>query len=317
VGAFNQVDKQGKEWNNPYEWLASFNMKSIKKHWACSLAGTGFCPICHHDGDKHLPVDCPLLVELNLKLVKGPPPAAAPAPAPPGHVLAASPPPEGHSTVTDKALASDLSGSVDVPLGLVATVADKEYNLGDNFCWEGNKYGVGFIGTSAIGRKSNNNAALYLSCLHAVVKATPHFSVSQDSPSMCPESCMSSLPSVSSLCCLILSCKLSSIIARMSAASILPGSGCCFTFADSGATDHMPLDKSAFISYKLMTNLQVRMGNNSYPPVLGQGYAVISLNGQHILVRNALHASGLVVPLYSLRTHFTQHGCGFIGASGI
>jgi hypothetical protein len=27
------VDKQGKEWNNPYECLASFNIKSVKKQW--------------------------------------------------------------------------------------------------------------------------------------------------------------------------------------------------------------------------------------------------------------------------------------------
>jgi hypothetical protein len=189
AAASSQVDKQGKEWNNLYEWLASFNIKGMKKHWTCLLAGTGFCPICHRDGDKYLLVNCPLLAELNLKLVKGPPPAAAPAPASPGHVPAASPSPGGRSTVADKALVSGLSGSVDVPLGLVATVADKEYDSGDDFCWEGDEYGVGFTGPSAIGRNSNNNIALYSSCLHAVVEATPHFSVSQDSPSMCPESC--------------------------------------------------------------------------------------------------------------------------------
>jgi hypothetical protein len=60
------------------------------------------------------------------------------------------------------------------------------------------------------------------------------------------------------------------------------------------------------------------MGNNSYLPVLGQGLVVISLNGQRILVWNVLHVQGLVVPLlYSLRAHFTQPGCGFIGANGI
>jgi hypothetical protein len=126
-----------------------------------------------------------------------------------------------------------------------------------------------------------------------------------------------SLPSVSSLRCLVLSRKLSSIIAHMSAASILPGSGCRFTVADSGATDHMLPDKSAFISYKLVTNLQVQMGNNSYLPVLGQGLAVISLNGQRIIVWNALYVPGLVVPLFSLRAHFSQQGCGFIRALGV
>jgi hypothetical protein len=202
-------------------------------------------------------------------------------------------------------------------LGLVATVVDEEYNLGDNFCWEGNEYGVGFTGPSAVGRNSNNNVALYPSCFHAFVEATPHFLVSQDSPSMCPGSCTPSLPSVSSLRCIVLSSKLSSNIDHMSAASILPGFGRRFTVADSGATDHMLPDKSAFISYKLVTNLQVRMGNNYYLPILGQGSAIISLNGQRILVRNALHIPGLVVPVDSLCAYFTQHGCGFIGASGV
>jgi hypothetical protein len=239
-----QEDKQGKEWNSLYEWLASFNIKGIKKRWTCSLAGTVFCPICHCDGDKHLPVDCPLLVELSLRLVKGPSLAAAPALAPPGHVPMASPSPGGQSAVADRVSASDLSGSGDVPPGLVATVADKEYNLGDDFCWEGNEYGVGFTGPSATERNSNTNVALYPSCLHAVVEATPHFLVSQDSPSMCPGSCAPSRPLFSCcITCLGLSHKLSSIIERMSAASILPGSGCRFTDADSGATDHMLPDK--------------------------------------------------------------------------
>jgi hypothetical protein len=103
----------------------------------------------------------------------------------------------------------------------------------------------------------------------------------------------------------------------MSAASILPTLGSRFTVADSGATNHMFPDKSAFISYKLVSNLQVCMGNNSFLPVLGRGTAIISLNGQRVLVRNALHVLGLVVPLYSLRVHCLQRGCGFIGASSV
>jgi hypothetical protein len=103
----------------------------------------------------------------------------------------------------------------------------------------------------------------------------------------------------------------------MLSALIFPTLGHCFTVANSGATDHMFHDKSAFISYRLVINLQVRMGNNSFLPVLGRGLAVISLNGQRILVRNALYVPGLVAPLYSLRAHFAQPGCSFIGASGV
>jgi hypothetical protein len=104
----------------------------------------------------------------------------------------------------------------------------------------------------------------------------------------------------------------------MSAASILPKSGRCFTVADSGATNHMFPDKLAFIiSYKLVRNLQVRMGNNLFLPVLGCSLAIISINGQRVLVRNTLHMPGLVVPLYSLRAHCVQPGCSFIRASGV
>jgi hypothetical protein len=150
------------------------------------LAGTGLCPICHRNGEKHMPANCPLHVELNFKLVRGPPPAAAAAPAlvPSGHVTVASPSPGGSYVVADAALTSGLSGTVDIPLELVATVADEEYNLGNDFCWKGNEYGVDFTGPSAIWHNSNNTVALYPSCLHAVVEATPHFSVSQDFPSM-------------------------------------------------------------------------------------------------------------------------------------
>ena len=86
-----------------------------------------------------------------------------------------------------------------------------------------------------------------------------------------------------------------------------------FAVADTGATDHMIPDKSCFISYKSVSGLSVCMGNNSFVPVLGRGTAIFSLNGKRVLVQNVLHVPGLAVPLYSLRTHVTQRGCGFIG----
>ena len=84
--------------------------------------------------------------------------------------------------------------------------------------------------------------------------------------------------------------------------------------ADTGATDHMVPDRSAFILYKTLWNLRVRMGNNSFAPVLGRGTAIISLNGQRILIRHVLHVPALRVPLYSLRAHLRQRGCGFVGS---
>jgi hypothetical protein len=64
-------------------------------------------------------------------------------------------------------------------------------------------------------------------------------------------------------------------------------------------------NKSCFISYKSVSGLLLRMGNNSSIPVFGRGTATFALNGKCLLVRNILHTPGLAVPLYSIRTHFT------------
>jgi hypothetical protein len=121
------ANKHGKEWRSPYEWLASFDIKSVRKRWTCLLAGNGFCPICHCDKDKHAPAACPLLAELNLKLILVSPPAGPPAAAP---APAASPSPGGYSAVADEA--STSTGSATAPSGLVATVKG-EYNFDNNF----------------------------------------------------------------------------------------------------------------------------------------------------------------------------------------
>ena len=85
--------------------------------------------------------------------------------------------------------------------------------------------------------------------------------------------------------------------------------------ADTGATpDHMVPDRGAFISYKSIHGFHVHMGNNSFAPVLGRGMVIISLNSQCLLIRNVLHVPGLRVPLYSLRAHLRQSGCGFLGS---
>ncbi len=86
--------------------------------------------------------------------------------------------------------------------------------------------------------------------------------------------------------------------------------GLWLVVADTGAMDHMVPNRSAFISYKAVRNLCVRMGNNSYAPVLGRGTAIISLN----LIWNVLQVPTLRVPLYSLRAHICHRGCGFVGS---
>jgi hypothetical protein len=300
------VDCQGKNRNNPYEWLSKLNIDSIKQRWKRSLAGNGFCPICHSDVDRHAPVSCPLLVKLNLKLIQvnlpaSGPPAAAPA-------LAASPSPWGGSAVANDASAFSFMGLANAPSGLVDLVAE-EYDSDDHYRWDGDECGVEFS-VSSMFPKTNNNVALYHpSCNHAVVKALP--------PPLAPLP-LCPLPVTSSAMHIVLSKHLTSIIKQMLAASIfLASGGRCFTVNDSGATDHMFPDKLAFISYKLVSNLQVWMGNNSFLPVLVRGLAIILLNGQRVLVRNVLHVPGLVIPLYSLYAHCVQPSCGFIGALGV
>jgi len=86
---------------------------------------------------------------------------------------------------------------------------------------------------------------------------------------------------------------------------------------DTGATDHMLPDKSAFIYYHQVSGRRVRMGNNSFAPILGHGLAIISLNGRKILIQDCLHVPDLRNPLYSLRAHQCKRGCGFIGMYGL
>jgi hypothetical protein len=215
--------------------------------------------------------------------------------------------------MADEASTLSSKGLATAPSGLVATVA-KKYDSDNNFCWDGDESGVAFSVSSALTKSINDVAFYYPSCKHAVVESFPP-------PLAPPPLCYANRPInllvASSSKCIVISKHLMLIIVCMSAASILPTLGRRFTVADSGATNHMFPDKSAFIFYRLVTNLQVQMGNNSFLPVLGHGLVIISLNGQCILVRNALHMPGLAVPLYILRAHFAQPGCGFIGASGV
>ncbi len=101
------VNRSGKEWASPFEWLSTYTTKGIKTCWERAIAGTGICPICHHaEKPWHIPANCPILKDLNLKLVNGPPssaphpaPSSAPAPAP--LTPTPSPSPGGRVASTD------------------------------------------------------------------------------------------------------------------------------------------------------------------------------------------------------------------------
>jgi len=67
------TDQSGKKLQHPFEWLAAYSLKAIKGRWTRTIAGTGICPICHRDEKAyHIPNQCPLLAELNLKLISLP-----------------------------------------------------------------------------------------------------------------------------------------------------------------------------------------------------------------------------------------------------
>ena len=200
----------------------------------------------------------------------------------------------------------------------MASVAVNDFDSDEEFRWADDESGLDYspsVGSAS--RKSNTRVAPYPSCNHVSVISNssstaslgfvqPSAAVSCSSSSM---TCSDSPPSISTA--------LQSILSRLYDSLISPNSSRRLAVADSGATDHMLPDKSAFISYKSTSHLKVRMGNNSYLPVIGRGSAIISLNGQRVLMRNALHFRGLAMPLYSLRAHFQQPGCGFLGTNDV
>ena len=284
------TDQRGKVWQHPWEWMAAFSVKAHKGRWVRALAGTGICPICHRDEKPfHAPTQCPMLVELNLKLVPtAPAPASNPAPAPPA--------PATPNVRVAAAEPGTSSGSAAVPSGLAAALAtDGDYDSGDDFHWDGDESGVEYKS------KLTSSDAYSPSCSHVSVVASSSTSAVSARPSPTKPARLSPA--------------LLKLISTLSLLTIdAPVTGTRFAVADTGATDHMVPDKSCFISYKSVSGLSVRMGNNSFVPVLGRGTAVFELNGKRILVRNVLHVPGLAVPLYSLRTHVTQRGCGFIGS---
>ena len=190
----------------------------------------------------------------------------------------------------------------------MATVEEGDESSTDSFRWDGDDDGVNF--------KPNGSVSMYpLSTVNPLRPSPPSPTPSAPSCSWVSlELDQSSLLDADPLPDdIILPLGLVSALHR----AISPEEfmeGLRLVVADTGATDHMVPDRLAFISYKAIQNLHIHMGNNSFAPVLGQGTAIISLNEQHILIRHVLHVPALCVPLYSLRAHLRQWGCGFVGS---
>jgi hypothetical protein len=79
----------------------------------------------------HVPANCPLLKDLNLKLVKGPPSAPSPAPAPTFPAPASAPSPGG-SAASAKGPPNGSTGSKSAPSGLMALLSRKYDRLARN-----------------------------------------------------------------------------------------------------------------------------------------------------------------------------------------
>jgi hypothetical protein len=301
AAANTNSDQNGKVWQNPFEWLAKYGKKGIKSRWSRALTGKGICPICHRDElPCHVLAQCPLLAELHLKLILCPPVAAPSAPGPaPSPALA--PTPGGRAAAAGASSTLTPLASSIPPSGLMVAVAPSpapagDYESDEEFHWDGDNLGVDYAAPPTV----NKHVLLYSpSCSHISVAPTlpvsPPSSLSLERPSCLSSGLRHLLHTLSKL------------------PVVLPLRHGWLAVADTGATDHLVPDKSCFISYKAIPGLSVRMGNNSFAPVLGCGPAIFALNVKRVLIRHVLHVPGLAVPLYSLCTHVTQRGCGFFG----
>ena len=82
---------------------------------------------------------------------------------------------------------------------------------------------------------------------------------------------------------------------------------------DSGATEHMWVRKSDFVSYDATPGAYVIIANDDKVPCLGRGTVRFYLNGKLIEITNVLHVPSLRSPLYSVRQHRRYESCSFVG----
>jgi hypothetical protein len=171
AAANTNSNQNGKVWQTPFEWLAKYGEKGIKSRWTWALAGTGICPICHQDKlPHHIPAQCPLLTELNLKLVSGPLAAATPAPGP-APSPAPAPSPGGHAAAADASSTLGCSVSSAPPSGLTAALAPSpspsgDYESDEDYHLDGDDLGDEYVAHP----KVNKHIVLYsLLCSHVSV----------------------------------------------------------------------------------------------------------------------------------------------------
>jgi hypothetical protein len=264
-------------------------------HLASTLPQTGPSPF-------GAPLLSPVSPPATVPPLIRPAPPASPAPAP-----GPSQSPGGCVATADDSLTGSSSGSAAAPLGLTAATSCNlpvvdEYDSDEDFHWAGDKDGLDYDGAGVDQLKSNTRVIAYPTL-------TPSCNQSQVISSWSPAlSSGGHTVNATSTSCISLPQSLMQAIQLLAKSSVGITSISGLVVVDTGATDHMLPDKSAFISYKRVVGLSVRMGNNSFVPVLGCGTAVFSLNDKRLLVQNALHVPGLAVPIYSLPAHLQQCG---------
>jgi hypothetical protein len=247
-----------------------------------------------------------MLAKLNLKLIKvgggssGGIGIGSKSPAS-GTLASGSSGTPGAKSAAAVSHATPSKVSPSAPMGMtVALVADVEKDSTDSFRWDGDEDGVTFEDA------------------HKPKASVSSYAPPSPGPSCCNVSVESCPPSPTCLATqlgndiVLLPTLIKSLLKAIPTTNV--GTPFCLVVANTGATDHMVPDRSTFISYKSVHGLWVRMGNNLFALVLGRGTLIISLNGQHLLICHVLHVQELWVPLYSLRAHLCQSGCGFVGS---
>ncbi len=138
AAALVAMDKEGKQFCNPFEWLAMYKPTYVATRWRRSLKGDFYCTICNGK-EKHHPTICPLLGKLGPKLIEmggggrgGKPGASLGFPPLAGMSTGAKPgtlvPPAAAQAAVVSPPAPAL-GSPSAPADLTATV--EEGNAGD------------------------------------------------------------------------------------------------------------------------------------------------------------------------------------------
>jgi hypothetical protein len=306
---------------SPYEALSSKSFNYHFGRWKKALKEQkGKCMICFDTAlNEHTACDCPIMKNLGFKIKKWSPsdtppeaasrvatetpstPAPAPAPTP-------TPPPPKDSQ----------PGSAIVPGAFSAVTEPTYYDSGDEFNYEGKSDGAMYAGNSkhtSFAYSSASCSHTSLDHAHTDLPGQPLGGLIQDKMG---GPCISNNLSASCTArdpqgvnTVYLPKTVLSLLANPPTQSIahtqrLSSMPMFLVVADTGATDHMLPEKSAFISYYPVTGQRVHMGNNSFAPIAGYGTAITSLNEKKILIRNCLHVPDLRNPLCSLRAPATE-----------